>query len=725
MPSLNKFLCAPLLAAMAGAVLAAPSNGVQNRVDYTSDVVYQIVTDRFLDGNPANNPGAGHSASDCTKTELYCGGDWQGIINKIEDGYLGGMGVSVILISPPVQNSDVLFSGLYSSYHGYWPVDLKRSNPAFGTMDDFKRLVKVAHAHGIKVMIDFITNQTSPALEEDPGFGDNGKLYDDGKLLSAFSDDEEGKYHHYGETDFSSIEDELHKSLYNLADLDQQHPQIDRYLKEAVKFWLDAGIDGLRVDTVKHVSTGWQRSWMDAIYAHRPVFTAGEWYVSRDDVWGPSFDFANQSGMSVLDFPFAQTTREVFRYRSKDMPALDQMIERTGAAYAHPLDQLTFIDNHDQNRVTLSDSAAHHRQTEQAMAFSMTSRGTPVIYYGTEQYLLGPGHAPINRALMPSFDTSTPLYGMIRRLAALKKSNPALQFGDQQRRWLNADVYIYERSFHGNRVLVAINKSISVTADVKDLRSGLPCAKGGPLSYADVLEQQFGGAAIEARCDGTVAPFQLAPGAIAVWAAREDDTASQTPALGHAGPMLGRAGVEVVLSGQHFGTSRGSVLFGQAAADILEWEDSMIKVRVPAIAAGRYDLTVRRKERGSAASEAYKNFEVLGGPQQSLRIIVDQALAAPDEQVYLLGDVHELGGNQPAHALGPMFDKVVYRRPTWYLDVSVPVNSALSYRFMKKKTAGGEAVMESGPPHTVTTSAAGSGVVRVKLNGWNAAEQKP
>lgn len=102
---------------------AAPDTSVSNKQNFSTDVIYQIFTDRFSDGNPANNPTGAAFDGTCTNLRLYCGGDWQGIINKINDGYLTGMGVTAIWISQPVENiySIINYSGVNNTaYHGYW-----------------------------------------------------------------------------------------------------------------------------------------------------------------------------------------------------------------------------------------------------------------------------------------------------------------------------------------------------------------------------------------------------------------------------------------------------------------------------------------------------------------------------------------------------------------------------------------------------------------------------
>ena len=127
---------------------ATEVNSVENKADFSTDTIYQVITDRFSDGNIQNNPPG--AIFDKSNPRKYHGGDWQGIINKINDGYLTNMGVSAIWISSPVENITTLDpTNGSASYHGYWARDFFKTNQAFGTVDDFKNLVSVAHKNGI------------------------------------------------------------------------------------------------------------------------------------------------------------------------------------------------------------------------------------------------------------------------------------------------------------------------------------------------------------------------------------------------------------------------------------------------------------------------------------------------------------------------------------------------------------------------------------------------
>src|SRR6185436_17744746 len=123
----------------------------------------------------------------------------------------------------------------------------------------------------------------------------------------------------------------------------------------------------------KHMPFGWQKAWMETIYSYKPVFTFGEWFLSKNEVDARNHYFANESGMSLLDFRFAQLTRQVFRDNEKNMNDLNAMIASTAVDYAEVNDQVTFIDNHDMDR--FHTTGGSNRRTEQALAFALGSRG--------------------------------------------------------------------------------------------------------------------------------------------------------------------------------------------------------------------------------------------------------------------------------------------------------------------------------------------------------------
>ncbi|MEC5422952.1 alpha-amylase family glycosyl hydrolase [Virgibacillus sp. C22-A2] len=671
---------------------------VFNKVDYSRDVIYQIVTDRFYDGDSSNNPSEDIYSSDCSNLHKYCGGDWQGIIDKINDGYLTTMGITAIWISQPVENVYALHPSGYTSYHGYWARDYKRTNPFYGDFSEFDRLINTAHSNGIKVIMDFTPNHSSPALETDPSYAENGAIYDDGNLLGSYSNDPLNIFHHFGGTDFSSYEDGIYRNLYDLADYDLNNEIIDQYLKESIKLWLDKGIDGIRVDAVKHMSQGWQESLMSEIYNYRPVFTFGEWFLGTGEVDPQNHHFANESGMSLLDFQYGQTIREVLRDGTADWHVFNEMIESTADDYNEVIDQVTFIDNHDMSRFSVDGSSNRH--TDMALAVLLTSRGVPTIYYGTEQYLTG-NNDPENRKPMSSFNTSTNSYQIISQLAPLRQSNPALGFGNTKERWVNSDVYIYERKFGNNVVLTAINRGNS-SYEVTNLNTSLP--EG---IYNDELDYLLDGNNITINTDGSVNSFNLSPRGVAIWQYTEE---SSIPLIGHVGPMMGQAGNIITINGEGFGSVEGTVQFNSTNANVQSWSNTEIEIKVPNITPRKYDITILNAS--NIKSNTYDDFEVLTGEQVTVRFVVNNAFTDPGTNVYIVGNISELGNWYPDEAVGPMFNQVVYEYPTWYYDISVPAGETIEYKFIKKGSSG-NVEWESGSNHIYTTPMQGTDTVLV------------
>ncbi|HEX8853370.1 MAG TPA: alpha-amylase family glycosyl hydrolase, partial [Pyrinomonadaceae bacterium] len=158
------------LAALVLLALFVSAHAPVRAADFKREVVYQIITDRFFDGNTANNnPAQSPGLYDSTKTNwrAYWGGDLQGIQQKM--AYLAGLGVTAIWISPPLDNLNANIpdgsGNPTASYHGYQVRDFKRIEEHFGDATNswtpFDNLVNAAHANGIKVIVDFVPNHTT------------------------------------------------------------------------------------------------------------------------------------------------------------------------------------------------------------------------------------------------------------------------------------------------------------------------------------------------------------------------------------------------------------------------------------------------------------------------------------------------------------------------------------------------------------------------------------
>ncbi len=450
-------------------------------IEFRQETLYFIVVDRFQDGDPDNSEGPNPELYDPEGKDWgkYWGGDLQGVIDKLD--YLKNLGVTAVWLTPLFEQVEALFINS-AAIHGYWTKDFKRINPRFINKDDdpslnktqetkntvFDKLIEELHKRKMKLVLDIVCNHSSPDFS-----GKKGLLYDDGALIADFNNDKNNWYHHYGEV--TNWEDEWQVQnceLSGLATFNENNIEYRNYIKSAIKQWLDRGVDALRVDTVKHMPIWFWQEFNGDIQTHKPdVFIFGEWIYSSvgDD---RSVEFANESGMSILDFGLAMAVREALGAGAEAGFQLMQNVLDQDHRYYSATELITFIDNHDMHRFQTLNSDPDLLRL--AIAFIMTSRGIPCIYYGTEQYLHDDTNGnsnpygnndPYNRPMMENWDAETPIYRDIRLLSGLRRLNPAISMGSQWQKYLTPDVYCYVRRYRDSLLFVAMNRGEAVKLD--------------------------------------------------------------------------------------------------------------------------------------------------------------------------------------------------------------------------------------------------------------------
>ena len=678
--------------------------------DFKREVIYQIITDRFFDGSSANNtPSQSAGLYDSTKTNwrAYWGGDLAGIQQKMS--YLAGMGVTAIWISPPVDNLNTNIpdgsGNPTASYHGYQGRDFKRIEEHFGNWTDFDNLVTAAHQNGIKVIVDFAPNHSTQN-----NAGEFGALYDNGVLLGNFTNDTNGYFHHNANISGSGWDDRYqvqYFSLFDLADVNQEHAKIDAYLKAAAQLFQQHGADGFRIDAVKHSSWGWQYTLANSIYTFGNSFLFGEWYqgTTADPLYHDSYKFANKSGISLLDFPLNTAIRNVFGSNAP-FSEIDSVVSKEAADFMWKDDLVTFIDNHDMSRFLSINN--NNNRLHQAIAFTLTSRGIPSIYYGTEQYLhndTSGGSDPYNRPMMNVFNSNTTAYQLIKKLSTLRRNNSAVAYGSMKQRWINSDVYIYERKFFGNVVLVAINKNETTSYAISGLNTSLPAG-----TYSDQLAGLLGGLSLSVTSgsggNNTVNNFSLAAHAVSVWQFTEGAASAQ---IGSIGPTAGQSGMKVTIGGKNFGTTTGTVKFGTTIATVNSWTPTQIVVTTPPVPNGNYKVTVTNSG-GQVSNEI--QYTVLTARLIPVTFTVNNASPTQvGDYIFLNGNTVELGNWSTTWdgAVGPM---LAPNYPNWFLVAGMPAGQTIQFKFIKI-TSAGAVTWEAGANHTYTVPTGGTGFVNV------------
>nr|AID53183.1 a-amylase [Microbulbifer thermotolerans] len=728
---------------------AATSSGMLSPVT-PKDVVYQIITDRFVDGDTSNNIPTGSSASlfddpdqdglgNGDDLKLYQGGDWQGIIDKIS--YLKNMGVTAVWISAPYENRDTPIydyqqSGgydLWTSFHGYHVRNYFATNKHFGLMQDFEALRDALHANGIKLIIDFVSNHTSRGTNPTSGNSpEDGKLYEpdkdsngdyvfdsngnpvdynsDGNVENLLADpnyDINGWFHNLGDRGSDDTQFGYRfKDLGSLSDFSTENAAVVEHLEKAATFWKSKGVDGFRHDATLHMSPSFAKGFKDAIDSASggPLTHFGEFFIGRPD---PKYDeyqsFPDRTGINNLDFEYFRASTNAFGYFSETMSAFGQMLIATSADYEYENQAVTFLDNHDVTRfryIQPNDKPYHA-----ALATLLTARGTPNIYYGTEQYLTSADSSDISgRVFMEretSFDQTTTAYKIIQALSALRRQNEAVAYGETAILYSSDDVLVFKRQFYDKQVIVAVNRQPDLSFTVPAINTTLPAG-----SYDDVLNGLLYGDSMTVN-NGKIGSFTLAGGEVSVWS-YNPDLGTAIPRIGDVVSTMGRAGNTVYIYGTGLGGTV-TVKFDSTAATVVSNSDTMIEAIVPNVSAGARQITVTK---GTNVSNQFR-YEVLSDDKNQVIFKVN-ATTSWGENIYIVGDIPELGSWDTSKAVGP-FHTPNY--PEWFLPVSVPKNTTIQYKFIKKDSSG-NVTWEGGNNRSITSPSSSTGTLDTSVLTW-------
>ena len=477
----------PVLALLCIAEMSA-AQSVSNEF-WQGQSIYQILTDRFYDGDPSNNDADGNYEPRASRGAH--GGDFRGIEQKLD--YIKALGATAIWISPIVLNA-------HGEYHGYAGRDFYKVDPRWGTLADLRHMVDAAHARGLLVIDDIVVNHGGDLIySTDPGYGsfrappngyhlsyrDPARTYPPPFDLNATNASLTNLFHNNGL--IGNYQDPRQVVLGELAGLDDfrtESPYIRRQMAEIYYYWIkEVGFDGFRVDTVKHVEMGFWKEWCPAIHAFarahgRPnFFMFGEALDASDPLCG-SFTGRRNGGAfaldSMLDYPLYFAVKNVFARATGAPGEIEEHYRRVFHSYdpASRARLVTFLDNHDQPRF-LSRDQAHNdvQRLKSALVFLLTGRGVPCLYYGTEQGFDG-GTDPDDREDMfagqfkdgpggvDSFNMTHPLFQWVARLNNYRRLYAPLRLGVQAPLACDTNgpgLFAYARRLDTNEVVVIFN----------------------------------------------------------------------------------------------------------------------------------------------------------------------------------------------------------------------------------------------------------------------------
>jgi len=374
--------------------------------EWKSRSVYQIITDRFARTNDDSTP--------CVDLGNYCGGTFKGIQNNLD--YIQGMGFDAIWISPVVANTP-------GGYHGYWIKNLYEINENFGTPEEFRELIQACHKRDIWVMVDVVANHV--------GYVDN---FDFSSIIPFSDVSYYNPYKHCDHIDMKHQPDVETCWLSGLPDLDQNNPFVRQTLLEwATEFVRTYNIDAFRIDTVPHVS---MKFWAE--FSKRVgVFTIGE-ILSFDLPYLASYQ---GSVDSVLNYALYSTLRYTFQNEGS-MNSIESYYEGAYATYSDMTVLGNFVNNHDNPRFLHGNG--NIVAFKSALAFTLSSIGIPMVYYGDEQ-AYGGGMDPANReALWTNMDKNSDIYNFLKIINKFRKETK-FYVHEQIQRFSDNNFYAFTR----------------------------------------------------------------------------------------------------------------------------------------------------------------------------------------------------------------------------------------------------------------------------------------
>ena len=443
----------------------------------SEDLIYLIMPDRFANGDPGNDsyPDMNQSGINRDKVFFRHGGDLMGVMEHLD--YLEELGVTALWLNPVLENDQP-----YESYHGYAITDHYEIDKRFGTNEQYRQLVELCHERGMKVIMDVIHNHV----------GDEHWFIKDLPTSDWIHQDTE----HLRKSNFreTALVDP-HASAYDkeqlsdgwfdahMPDLNQRNPFLAQYLTQNAIWWNEfSGHDAYRIDTYFYPDQDFMYDWAKRLNDEYDEFSFfGETWVQGYSVQAQFTENSAIRGGVPTDLP-AVTDFQLFFAIQEVLAGQEGWTQGTARLYytlAHDYlyedayRNVIFLDNHDLARyfTVVGEDLDRYKM---GLAFLLTTRGIPMIYYGTEILLSGSGggFGEGGRKDFPGgwkedyFDkfravnrtaAEEEAYTFVKKLANYRKNSNALTQGKLIHFIPNNGVYVYFRQGVDATVMVLLN----------------------------------------------------------------------------------------------------------------------------------------------------------------------------------------------------------------------------------------------------------------------------
>ena len=404
-----------------------------------SDVVYLIMSDRFVDGDESNNS-TKDTREKANKADVNgrFGGDIQGIINSFD--HIAKLGCTAIWPTPMLGDDEAAWS-----YHGYACSDYYHIDPRYGDNALYAKMVQLAHEKGLKILMDMVPNHCGAAhwwmkdlpypdwINQFPEFTNTNNVFTANYDINASQYDRQLSNRGWFDKP--------------MPDMNLENPDLLKYFQQWAIWWIEfADLDGLRVDTYPYIERIPGSQWLKAIREEYPnINIVGECWtrpapaVAYWQSGTKNFDGFDSNLPTVMDFPVEEAIRQALENdgtgwgngltRVYDAMTLDYM-------YADVNKLLTFLGNHDMARITDIVKDKDPRRVKLAYVLLATMRGIPQLLYGDEYAMTAdgdPNSHSLLRMPLPLGDAVTPqmqdMFDFQSKLFQWRKKEPVLHFG--------------------------------------------------------------------------------------------------------------------------------------------------------------------------------------------------------------------------------------------------------------------------------------------------------
>ena len=426
-------------------------------------VWYQIFPERFFrapNGQDDNRFLPWADAGEKVTNHMFFGGNIRGITEKIP--YLADLGINGIYFTP-------IFEA-YSA-HKYDTTDYFKIDPSFGTNDDFRQLIKTAHAHNIKIMLDAVFNHCGwfhPFWQDVVKHGMNSVYFECFYIRNPelpiinfpISENNMPVYRHKHDP-YPNYETFAFTPM--MPKWNTSHPLVRDHLLNASKYWIDEyDIDGWRLDVANEVSHDFWRDFHKIVKGTNPdVFILGEnWDISLPWLQGDQFH-------AVMNYELFYPIRQLLGTdgHQPTIKPTEFKNQLSNLLFNYPdsilVNMFNLVDSHDTSRM-LNAVGENKHLLRLAYLFLFTMTGAPNIYYGDEVGMTG-GMDPDNRRCMvwEEEKQDLSLKEFFKKMIRIRKNNPELREIDLN--WLetndDTNVLLYQKSLNNQSSIVLINNN--------------------------------------------------------------------------------------------------------------------------------------------------------------------------------------------------------------------------------------------------------------------------